>query len=176
MTTWLEYRQEYLDELLRLEGRGLNAAEAREGPSCADCKAQEGTYRCVECFGRELVCEGCCISRHRRLPLHRIEVNFKLTVLARTNLDACCSIGKGRISSRRHCGTSGFEFNSVINLATFAQAGNPAHLSSSTPTASTRSTFSSVAVGPMSNIASNFSARPGIRLRLLSRRPVQRLR
>ncbi|SJL15740.1 uncharacterized protein ARMOST_19245 [Armillaria ostoyae] len=72
------YRSEYLDELLRLEGRG----KYRKETSCPDCIAHSkgdasalGTpsVQCRDCFLDDLVCPACCVRRHRREPLHRIE-------------------------------------------------------------------------------------------------------
>ncbi|THV01511.1 hypothetical protein K435DRAFT_853778 [Dendrothele bispora CBS 962.96] len=47
---WLDYRQEYLDVLLWLEGR------------CEE-----------ECFGAGMFCSSCIVESHSRLPLHWIE-------------------------------------------------------------------------------------------------------
>ena len=30
-------------------------------------------FRCLDCFLPDLVCSSCCVKRHRRQPLHRIE-------------------------------------------------------------------------------------------------------
>ncbi|RDB23287.1 hypothetical protein Hypma_009705 [Hypsizygus marmoreus] len=73
---WKElYRGLYLDELIRWEGRG----DVREVKGCPDCIARkvkdvgDAEYRCAECFLLDLVCSVCCVRRHRRNPLHRVE-------------------------------------------------------------------------------------------------------
>ena len=70
-------RQEYLSELLRLEGRG----DAHEWAGrCMSCDGDNGTLRCEECMGGILECQACCLARHERLPLHIITVGrFNLT-------------------------------------------------------------------------------------------------
>ncbi|KAL0568471.1 hypothetical protein V5O48_013516 [Marasmius crinis-equi] len=73
---WKEnYRDNYLDECLRQEGRGDFAFDG-----CPDCEARgvkeesrpKGVYRCKTC-SPDLVCASCCVRRHRREPLHHIE-------------------------------------------------------------------------------------------------------
>jgi hypothetical protein len=81
-------RDEYLDEFIRLEGRGNFTAE-----NCPSCKraANSNTFqgllgaeqelgvaaiRCNDCFGGELLCEACCVGDHVHNPLHMIEVSF----------------------------------------------------------------------------------------------------
>ena len=82
LSTWAGYRDEYLDELVRLKGRGDYADPA--GASCTGCSAT-GVYRCVDCFGQDLVCRECCLARHVRAPLHRIEVSIN-SVACKRNL------------------------------------------------------------------------------------------
>ncbi|KAL0567115.1 hypothetical protein V5O48_014873 [Marasmius crinis-equi] len=71
---WMEhYRDKYLDELLRAEGRGDFAFDG-----CLDCIArkgdvEKGAFRCKDCFQGDLKCQQCCLRRHRLDPLHRIE-------------------------------------------------------------------------------------------------------
>ncbi|PPR05446.1 hypothetical protein CVT24_007945, partial [Panaeolus cyanescens] len=69
------YLSSYLDEILRHSGRGDFVAE-----SCNDCVALKrpqigkAEYRCSsECFLQDLTCKDCCVRRHKRLPLHRIQ-------------------------------------------------------------------------------------------------------
>ena len=76
----LGYREEYLLEMLRLEGRGDVSAEM-ECMSCAS--TNPGVYRCEDCLGRLLECSTCCVFCHRLLPLHIIQVSihpFSLSV------------------------------------------------------------------------------------------------
>ena len=72
LLTWVQYRAEYLDEFLTLEGRGRLA----DAEQCSDCGSAEPEFRCTDCHTRDLVCKACCLERHARLPLHRIEVSM----------------------------------------------------------------------------------------------------
>ncbi|KAF8201853.1 hypothetical protein BJ912DRAFT_1054145 [Pholiota molesta] len=69
------HRAAFLDESLRLEGRGDFARENK----CSDCAARkrdviaQPEYRCVDCFLPDLTCKDCCVKRHQRLPFHVIE-------------------------------------------------------------------------------------------------------
>jgi hypothetical protein len=63
------FREEFLSEMLRLEGRG----DARQG-TCMMCKGPCGVFRCDDCFGGRLECLGCCLARHKDLPLHILRV------------------------------------------------------------------------------------------------------
>lgn len=66
----------FLDELLRLEGRG----GYRENERCR-CKLSLPSLRCIDCDGGELSCQSCIVSGHRANPLHRIEVSHILALL-----------------------------------------------------------------------------------------------
>ncbi|THU77010.1 hypothetical protein K435DRAFT_703408 [Dendrothele bispora CBS 962.96] len=73
---WIPYRDEYLSELLRLEGRG--DVEKDECPWCGEPSEDEdgehvSFYRCMQCFGEDLMCKTCCVKRHEANPLHVIE-------------------------------------------------------------------------------------------------------
>ena len=81
MVLWKEgFRDIYLDEMLRWEGRG-DAWQSGD-IECLDCVSRQvippavGVYRCQECFYPHLLCKGCCLSRHGGLPLHVIEVSL----------------------------------------------------------------------------------------------------
>jgi hypothetical protein len=73
---WKPYRNDYLDELLFLEGyRGFSKVH------CPTCSADspiddEPLYRCRDCFIGQPVCRSCCLSAHAQQPLHVIEVNL----------------------------------------------------------------------------------------------------
>ncbi|KAF7798547.1 hypothetical protein EIP86_009769 [Pleurotus ostreatoroseus] len=69
LTTFLKYRDAYLDEDIRTEGRGdyLNM------DACRECGSPDPCIRCKDCFGEELMCSECTVRRHQRLPLHRLE-------------------------------------------------------------------------------------------------------
>ncbi|KAH7906366.1 hypothetical protein BJ138DRAFT_1016340 [Hygrophoropsis aurantiaca] len=59
----------FLDELLRLEGRGCSCPD----PKCGICRCSDGIYRCEDCFGPTLWCQVCLLANHTRNPLHRIK-------------------------------------------------------------------------------------------------------
>ena len=65
------YRQQYVDELLRRDGRG-----AYTGLSCKGCRAHQGIIRCRDCFGTHLSCAECIVQEHRHLPFHRLLVGY----------------------------------------------------------------------------------------------------
>ncbi|KAJ7092128.1 hypothetical protein C8R43DRAFT_908179, partial [Mycena crocata] len=67
------YRDAWLDELLRGEGRGDHAAHPRcvcEHPHCQKAVAE---VRCRDCHGCELLSIECMIREHQRCPLHRVQ-------------------------------------------------------------------------------------------------------
>ncbi|KII83049.1 hypothetical protein PLICRDRAFT_119895 [Plicaturopsis crispa FD-325 SS-3] len=69
LKTWIQFREQYLDETLCLEGRGT----PRKSPTCPGCHLKTACYRCRDCYGGSLVCLECTVTRHRRLPLHIVE-------------------------------------------------------------------------------------------------------
>ncbi|KAF7974192.1 hypothetical protein HWV62_13237 [Athelia sp. TMB] len=71
LRTWLGFRNEQLDERMRYEGRG-DKVDDSQCPGCYGVNI--GLYRCDDCFGRELVCVECCVSRHWTSPLHRVKI------------------------------------------------------------------------------------------------------
>ncbi|KAF7367657.1 CxC2 domain-containing protein [Mycena sanguinolenta] len=74
MMTWMEYRDEYLDEMLRLEGRGAAISHTR----CASCEEDSPLFRCANqvCHGPEMFCVACIIKSHACLPTHWIEASL----------------------------------------------------------------------------------------------------
>ncbi|KAF8214380.1 hypothetical protein K438DRAFT_1563645, partial [Mycena galopus ATCC 62051] len=59
----------YLEEVLRLEGRG-----AHTYATCRDCGLGGATHRCRECLsGGELMCRDCVVRAHLKLVFHQIE-------------------------------------------------------------------------------------------------------
>jgi hypothetical protein len=72
MLTWVEHQDEYLNEMLRLEGRGY----ANIYSKCGDCGAANPAFRCAQqtCFGLALYCQQCIRVRHAVLPTHWIQV------------------------------------------------------------------------------------------------------
>ncbi|KAJ7885134.1 hypothetical protein B0H14DRAFT_3082330 [Mycena olivaceomarginata] len=72
MGQWLRNRRErFLDELLRLEGRG----DHRWQTKCSTCPEVVGmVYRCRDCFTDALFCQPCVVTTHKDNPLHRVEM------------------------------------------------------------------------------------------------------
>ncbi|RDX42700.1 hypothetical protein OH76DRAFT_1362279 [Lentinus brumalis] len=69
LRAWIPYREQYLDEVLRLEGR----AWARTTSQCPRCGKAAPSYRCAECTGGDIFCQECVVQIHAHLPLHRIQ-------------------------------------------------------------------------------------------------------
>ncbi|KAF9035697.1 hypothetical protein BDZ89DRAFT_924767, partial [Hymenopellis radicata] len=71
MSTWKQFRQSYLDELLRHDGLAGGSL------TCAICNdpSKHAEFRCAddECVGLGLVCQECCLAHHLCLPLHWIQ-------------------------------------------------------------------------------------------------------
>ena len=66
--SWLPFRSEQLDELIRHDGRaGLT-------DHCVSCDNGNGDYRCKDCFGPRAQCRNCLLRDHQWLPFHRIQV------------------------------------------------------------------------------------------------------
>jgi hypothetical protein len=59
-------RESFLELLLQLEGQ-------LEDPLCGQCKAINGTFRCLDCIGSLLHCHSCFMDHHKQLPFHRIQ-------------------------------------------------------------------------------------------------------
>lgn len=79
MQTFRQVKQQFLDEMLRHEGLGLDMHD----PRCASCDTTfddaKGLIKCEDC-GTFLECASCCVQRHRCLPHHRIQVRAHPTV------------------------------------------------------------------------------------------------
>lgn len=84
--TWLQFRDRYLDELLRHDGRGGHEQ------MCGICKVYDGEYKCKDCFGPRLLCLSCLLKEHSHLPLHRVQVCHTVFILIDNKTDniACC--------------------------------------------------------------------------------------
>jgi hypothetical protein len=65
---WLMYRDIYLQELLRHDGR-----EGEPITFCAYC-GNSGDFSCYDCAYCMHYCQDCLVDRHRLMPLHRIKV------------------------------------------------------------------------------------------------------
>lgn len=138
------YRNAHLDEAMRSEGRG----KAREDSICHGCYLREATVHCDDCFGSELFCQTCCVSRHASSPLHRIKVCDYLEISLPRNLTTTRS-GTARISSQH-----GFEISAYVSswerptsraITACMAAKFTRILLSYTPTASTASALTTVA-------------------------------
>ncbi len=70
LRAWIPYREQYLDEVLRLEGRGW----ARLIAQCPLCDKAGPTFLCRECTGGDILCQECIVEIHAHLPLHRVQV------------------------------------------------------------------------------------------------------
>ncbi|KAJ7898799.1 hypothetical protein B0H13DRAFT_1884163 [Mycena leptocephala] len=68
---WKKHRDEYLDEMLRLEGRGPPDAHG----TCLSCGMGEPTFCCAQqlCHGEGMFCAACIVQQHACLPMHWIE-------------------------------------------------------------------------------------------------------
>ncbi|KAF8171200.1 hypothetical protein K438DRAFT_1613251 [Mycena galopus ATCC 62051] len=68
MAQWMSRCERFLDELLRLEGRG----DYRHQRRCAECDvpAAEATWRCRDCLTDVIFCASCLVTIHRDNPLH----------------------------------------------------------------------------------------------------------
>ncbi|KAJ6603281.1 hypothetical protein DFH09DRAFT_899292 [Mycena vulgaris] len=71
LKTWVGFQDEYLDEMLRLEGRGDPAGYS----TCSECEAANPTFRCAQqlCHGGHMYCADCMVKKHQFLPMHWIE-------------------------------------------------------------------------------------------------------
>lgn len=72
---FMEKADEYLDELIRLDGIG-DADDFKECTRCGVLLSDDGSpyYRCRDCPPMHLWCKNCLVEDHRRLYLHRTEV------------------------------------------------------------------------------------------------------
>jgi hypothetical protein len=68
----MKYRDEYLNELLCVEGRGSSA----DLETCPQCRQGGSIFRCIDCWNSTLLCASCMVTKHGDLPLHRVEVGF----------------------------------------------------------------------------------------------------
>ncbi|KAG2745090.1 hypothetical protein P692DRAFT_201841354 [Suillus brevipes Sb2] len=59
ISLWLPERQMYINEFIRLEGRGKHAEDF------CQCCAQHAVFRCQDCFSVGLTCPLCTIQLHR---------------------------------------------------------------------------------------------------------------
>ncbi|TFY56545.1 hypothetical protein EVJ58_g7570, partial [Rhodofomes roseus] len=82
---WTAGIDEWLLELLRLEGRGEFT-----GAQCASCEEGLAEYRCADCADLRMFCGSCTVESHSRNPWHRLTVwvkdRFRRTTLKRLGL------------------------------------------------------------------------------------------
>ncbi|KAJ7435889.1 hypothetical protein B0H11DRAFT_1755463 [Mycena galericulata] len=73
MKTWAAHMDEYLDETLRLEGRGFPVIYSH----CAGCGDADPIFRCAQqtCYGAGLFCAKCIVAQHSVLPTHWIQAS-----------------------------------------------------------------------------------------------------
>ncbi|KAF7967636.1 hypothetical protein HWV62_33617 [Athelia sp. TMB] len=68
LRTWLlQDREEFLLELLLRDGR------RGHGSRCGRCNLVDGTLRCKDCHGGQILCKACLLINHQVQPLHRVE-------------------------------------------------------------------------------------------------------
>ena len=70
MLSWINHRMQVLDEIMRHDG----LREYTSPPVCSHCLDDPGVHRCLDCSAISSYCATCITSRHKELPLHRIEV------------------------------------------------------------------------------------------------------
>ncbi|KAK0433179.1 hypothetical protein EV421DRAFT_1910330 [Armillaria borealis] len=63
------YREEYLLELLRRNGRGGAVLQS----ACSNCQTGKPIFRCDSCPLGLLACKACCLKLHLSLPLHVVQ-------------------------------------------------------------------------------------------------------
>ncbi|KAL1658890.1 hypothetical protein GGF50DRAFT_131419 [Schizophyllum commune] len=66
-----KYIDEYVEELMRANGRGDAAEHAC--PTCDPDDPQPALYRCTECTGISMYCASCIVQVHAKRPFCRIE-------------------------------------------------------------------------------------------------------
>src|ERR1700743_3678427 len=69
LAEWIQYRTQFLNELLRLE------APPSITPFCVGCQ-EPAAYRCQGCHSSEMMCQECLISSHAETPFHPVQVRL----------------------------------------------------------------------------------------------------
>ncbi|KAI6096267.1 hypothetical protein EDD16DRAFT_1774867 [Pisolithus croceorrhizus] len=99
-----EFWEIYLQELLRLEGRG-DCVDI-----CAECNTNSPLYHCRDCFGGQMLCQECTVLGHALTPLHRLEC-WNGTFFQKTSLKSlglCIQLGH---APGQTCGNPKCAFN-----------------------------------------------------------------
>ncbi|KAJ7441787.1 hypothetical protein B0H11DRAFT_2251850 [Mycena galericulata] len=71
LSSWISNKRDWFLTILMCRSGPLDA-NRNICPGCAGATTQLPRFRCHECFGDVLYCEGCIVERHRENPLHRI--------------------------------------------------------------------------------------------------------
>ncbi|KAJ7279177.1 hypothetical protein C8J57DRAFT_1713062 [Mycena rebaudengoi] len=97
---WLEdHRDSFAAEFLRWEGRG----DHRSGDCPRNCGGV-AEYRCRTCFaGGELLCRGCLLHEHQRLPFHQVEQWDGSFFHHKTLKDVGVKVQLGHWGLHQHC-------------------------------------------------------------------------
>jgi hypothetical protein len=69
MKMWLEQCDMFLEEMIGHEGCDQATT------NCLACSEGLAQFECIDCYGRELLCQPCLVQRHICNPLHRIKVH-----------------------------------------------------------------------------------------------------
>jgi hypothetical protein len=117
MSQWRELRDEFGDELHRLDSRGeAYLQDAR----CIQCgTSSHVSFRCTECCYGHMLCSSCICVCHTRLPFHQIQVWFDL-LKAADFTDRFIRSGQTVASFARRYSTSAMFFQWVTPTARLA--------------------------------------------------------
>ena len=67
LNKYLTQRHSILIQILEHESLPAN-------PDCANCHQSSGTHQCQDCFGHNLWCGPCCVSVHKNVPFHHVQM------------------------------------------------------------------------------------------------------
>jgi hypothetical protein len=82
MIQWTPYCDEYLYKLIRNEGRGdVDTATCSQCKNLTEEEDPEVLYHCLHCGYPDLLCQKCCLQKHRDRPFDVIEVHCKLPAI-----------------------------------------------------------------------------------------------
>ncbi|KAG1832385.1 hypothetical protein EV424DRAFT_1469546 [Suillus variegatus] len=68
LLVWLSDHDEYLAEMLQMDGRGDYTSD-----TCCKCASAPALFRCNDCCDMQLYCRDCTVCNHLRSPTHRIK-------------------------------------------------------------------------------------------------------
>ncbi|TRM55258.1 hypothetical protein BD626DRAFT_553106 [Schizophyllum amplum] len=71
LRTFIPYADEYVEEFVRLDGRG--SAADQPCPTCPLDEAGSALYRCTGCMGISMYCASCIVQNHGKRPFCAIE-------------------------------------------------------------------------------------------------------